>query len=439
MATPVGKGASSVLFVNRKFGAPEISQEVIERPRLVSRLASRRRVALVVAPPGYGKTVAARQWAYETDEPAAWFSVDFLDEDPESFWLHFLKAVRTVMPEIEEEPEFVLAERGAVNPLFLAVLIAQIEEQPRHATVVLDDFARVNDRLVLEGVALLVERVGDKLGLVLTGRSDPRLPLSRWRLNGWVVDIREDELRLTDHEALAMARTFGEIGLSGEDVTALNNRVYGWPIALHLALVSLRDDPDPQQAARTLASSERLLADYLVSEVLERLPEPQRDVALKLSVLDWFDLGLCRDLIGPEAPDLALDLLRYRLFVPSADDPPGVMRYHALFRLLLQQELRFRDPTGYERLHRRAAELWAHRGELHSAYRHLVTVGDHHAASDLVLGPVYTLVSSGDHAGVARLVNAMPRSLQVNDPGLALDLAAAWYNTPRRDNVEMWC
>jgi LuxR family transcriptional regulator, maltose regulon positive regulatory protein len=439
VATPAGSGASSVLYVNRKFGAPAISEEVVERPRIVSRLSSRQRVALVVAPPGYGKTVAARQWVDETDEPAAWFSVDFLDENPESFWVHFLKAVRTVIPEMEEEPEFVLAERGAANPLFLAVLIAQLVDQPRRATIVLDDFARINDRLVLEGVALLVERVGDKLGFVLTGRSDPRLPLSRWRLNGWVVDIREDELRLTDNEALAMARTFGELGLSEESVTALNTRVYGWPIALHLALVSLRDDPHPQLAARTLAGSERLLADYLVSEVLERLPERQRDVALRLSVLDWFDLGLCRDLIGPEAPGLALDLLRYRLFVASADDPPGVMRYHALFRLLLQQELRFRDPTGYDRLHRRAAELWAERGELHAAYRHLVTVGDHQAASDLVLGPVYSLVSKGDHAGIARIVNAMPRSVQMNDPGLALDLAAAWHNTSRRDNVETWC
>ena len=77
---------------------PEIPDGVVQRPRLVSRLASAQRVALVVAPPGYGKTVAARQWVEQADEPSAWFSVDFLDENPEGFWLHFLKAVRTVLP-----------------------------------------------------------------------------------------------------------------------------------------------------------------------------------------------------------------------------------------------------------------------------------------------------------------------------------------------------
>ena len=83
--------------------------------------------------------------------------------------------------------------------------------------------------------------------------------------------------------------------------------------------------------------------------------------------------------------------------------------------------------------------LWADRGDLHTAYRHLMALGDHQGASDLVMGPVYALVSQGDHAGVARLVSAMPRSLEVKDAGLALDLAAAWYNTSRRDNVENWC
>ena len=271
----------------------------------MSRLSSGQRVALVVAPPGYGKTVAARQWIDGTTEPSAWVSVDFLDENPEAFWLHFLHAVRTVWPKMEEEPELVLAEHGGADPLVLAVLMAQIDRQPGRAAIVLDDFGRVNDPSILQGVSLLVDRVGEKLGFVVTGRSDPRLPLSRWRLNGWVTDVREDELRLTDKEALAVAGTFGELGLSEGDVTQLNERVDGWPIALHLALVSVSDHPDPRQAARTLAGSERLLGDYLVSEVLERLPERQRNVALSLSVLDWFDLGLCRDLIGPKPQSLS--------------------------------------------------------------------------------------------------------------------------------------
>ncbi len=132
-----------------------------------------------------------------------------------------------------------LHERGAGDPLFLSALVAQLAAADDGPVVlVLDGLAGQLDRTTLDGLALLVERAGDTLRLVVTTRSDPPLPLARWRSLGWLNDLREDELRLTDDEALAIAATADTSIRDADAVVALNRRVDGWPIGLHMALLA---------------------------------------------------------------------------------------------------------------------------------------------------------------------------------------------------------
>ena len=158
----------------------------------------------------------------------------------------------------------------------------------------------------------------------------------------------------------------------------VNRRADGWPIALHLALVSAHDAPDPASELRSMAASDRALSDFVVAEILDQLPGAERDVVLDLSVVDWFDHDLATELAGPGA-SLALDQLRRRrLLIADIGGHPAAMRFHPLFRELLEAELRWRDHERHRDLQRRAAAIWQRRGEVATAFRHLAAVGERH-------------------------------------------------------------
>jgi LuxR family maltose regulon positive regulatory protein len=358
-----------------KLRLPEPPDGVVSRPRLVRRFDSRARLVLVVAPPGFGKTTLTAQWARTVSAPVAWLSIDLLDESPADFWRHVIEGIRSIVPTIDDEPGAAL-EEDPRSRLFLTILIAQLERFDGRAVLVLDSFSTLADRTVSDELALLVERTGDRLQIIVTARIDPPLPLARWRTHGWLIDIRERELRLDDGEALAVGATFRDLGLSDDLVLGVNRRADGWPIALHLALVSAHDAPDPASELRSMAASDRALSDFVVAEILDQLPRAERDVVLDLSVVDWFDHDLATDLAGPGA-SVALDQLRRRrLLIADIGGHPAAMRFHPLFRELLEAELRWRDHERHRELLHRAAAIWQRRGEVATAFRHLVVVGE---------------------------------------------------------------
>ena len=425
------------VVITAKIRPPDLPPGVVERRRLTELLGQSSRVVLVAAPPGYGKTVVIRQHVEVVESPVAWVSFDLFDQSPSSFWLHVVRAVREVIAEVDEEAELVLRE-DRHSERFLAVLIAQIERASRPFTLILDDVALWASSRIHDGIKVLVERVGHLVRLIISARADPPLPLARWRANGWLVDIREDDLRLTDDEALAAAATF-ERRIPPDTVMALNRHVEGWPIGLHLALVSAYETADPGASALALVRSDRLLADYIVAEVLDPLPPRHREVALILSVVTAFDADLCHRLAGPDANDVVADLERRRLVIASTGSPRDGKRFHRLFRELLESELRWRDPRLHVEVHRAAATIWRERGDVNAAYRHLMAAGDLDSANDIVIEPMLQYVDRGDRFGLAMLAGPFHDADDVDQPGLALDLATTWFFAGSEAEAETWC
>ena len=229
------------LVVRSKLVPTQIPDGLLVRERILALLSRDARFTLVAAMPGFGKTVGVRHWIDRTNLPVAWLSLDLLDGDPLSFWSHLLLAIGSVLPGVDVEPSMLLAERGADDPLFLASLVAELENASQEVVLVVDGLAGQLDQGTLDGLAMLVERAGEVLRVVMTTRSPPSLPLARWRSVGWLNEIREQDLCLTDDEAIAIARRFDPAAHSRDTVIALNRRVEGWPIGLHMALLAASD------------------------------------------------------------------------------------------------------------------------------------------------------------------------------------------------------
>jgi LuxR family maltose regulon positive regulatory protein len=398
----------------------------------------RTRVTLLTALPGFGKTVTARQWIDRADTPTGWVSLELLDGEPGLFWSYFLDAVRRVRGDVDDEPGELLAERGPEDPLFLDALVAQLRTGARIA-IVLDGVTDRLDDLVLNGLVHLVERTGDVLDLVVTARSMPALPLARWRTAGWLTELRDTELRLTDDEAVAAAREIDSEATTAQ-VLALHRRLDGWPIGLHMALLSDHHDvatPTSQRSYR--AESDRVLADYLVSGVLSSMPPRDRDVVLTLSVLRWFDPATCRELAGIDADEVVSRLLSHGTFLTVVDRQTGVMRFHALFRELMELHLSVTDPARRVDLHQRAARLLQSRNDLPGAYHHYAAIGDRAAGRALLVEPAMTHVVEGDHEALRREAHRLPPTSDVESRELASDLAviALYAQGPRA--ARHWC
>jgi LuxR family maltose regulon positive regulatory protein len=435
----VTSGGAAHRHVVRAKLVPEPWREgLVARPRVLAHLSPDVRFTLVSAMPGYGKTAAVRQWIDTVDVPVAWWSLDLLDAESISFWSNLLLAIGTAVPGIDDEPSKLLFERGVDDHLFLAALVAGLVDAQRPLLLVLDGLDSELDRERLDGISLLVERAGDVLRMVVTTRSDPALPLARWRARGWLQELREDTLRLTDDEALAIAGAAATELRAPDELIALNHRVDGWPIGFGMALLARPTGRDPHGAPDFSLGSSRLLADYLVGEVLASMSDEERSVALALSVLESFDPDLCTALVGEHAAATVRKLLRRGMFLSVIDPRVGRMRFHDLFRELMEMELGWRDPAARLDLHRRAAMIWRDRGDLLSAYHHLAVIGETAKADDLLVGPVLELVDEGRLDDLRQFARQLPTPQHVTSAALALDLARVSLYTDGTTAARRW-
>ncbi len=418
---------------------PEVPDGAILRERLLHPFQDGSRVLTIVAGAGCGKSIAAQHIVEADNRPFGWLNVDPLDADPLTFWRHLIGALRWAEPAIDNSPEELLTARGAADTAFLAALISSIEAVGTRATLVIDGVSGLTDRTLLEGLALLVDRVGDVVRFILVGRHLPGLPIGRWRAQGWVVDLDADALAFTDAEGASAIAEIPGSDLDTSIIAAILSRVEGWAAGSVLAARSVVAAADPALAVRQLNGAARLLAEYIRTEMLDQLTPDDRRIALSVSVVAWFDAQLCCDLLGNEAVAVAHDLSQRRGFLASHDRHTGVVRLHPIVREMLESELMWLDPELRTRLHRRAAVLLQQRGDLSAAHRHLVAVGEVQAAAELVVQPVMALVDQGDRRGLAQLTNLLPVAGDDDDAPYAFDVAVAWLFVGNLAEASRWC
>lgn len=406
------------------------------RDDLLPRISADSRYVAIVAPPGYGKTVLAREiHAACPPGTAAWLSVDLLDRQPFSFWTHLIAALQGTEAEIDDEPMDLVAERPSSDFTFLASLCQQVRAYPGRLALVLDDVDRVDDPDVLAGLEQLGDWCEGHLRLILTGRVDPALPIAKWRAAGLLTQFRQGDLRFDRAASHRFVSTFTPGLLEPADVDALHDRVEGWPVALQVALLVARGADDPSAAARKMAGTDRLLADYLTGEVLDSLTDGERDVALGLSVLEWFDVGLCGDVLGASSVPVVRQLLDRQ--IPMVELSGG-FRFHSLVRELLEVELRWRDPERWAALHRRAGEALVARGDRLAAVRQFVAIDDHDRATEVVAGRAQSLVDEGRIDELRRALAQLPAGVRISNADRAIDLAFAELLIGRLEEAERW-
>jgi LuxR family maltose regulon positive regulatory protein len=418
----------SVPILATKLYLPPPQPRVVLRPRLIERLSEglHRRLTLVSAPAGFGKTTLLSGWVAGCGRPAAWLSLDEGDNDPTRFLSYLVAALQTIAPNIGEG---VLGALRSPQPppteSILTVLLNEITAVGDDFVLVLDDYHVVDSGAVDDALAFVLEHLPPRMHLIISTREDPHLPLARLRARGQLGELRAADLRFNPSEAAEFLEGVMGLSLSAEDIAALEDRTEGWIAGLQLAALSMRGREDVAGFIRAFAGDNRYVVDYLVEEVLQRQPERVRSFLLQTSILEKLSGPLCDAVTGQEGSNALLEALeRGNLFVVPLDDKRHWFRYHHLFADVLRARLMEEQPDRVPTLHRRASEWYERNGSPTDAIRHALEAEDFERAAGLVELAALEMLGSSQET-LYRWLMALPDEVVRARPVLSVYYAFA--------------
>ncbi|HEY9012385.1 MAG TPA: AAA family ATPase, partial [Devosia sp.] len=335
----------SVPLVATKLNLPIVRPRIVSRPRL-RRMMDRAldvKLTLISAPAGFGKTTLLADWLASSARPdlaIAWLSLDEGDNDPAAFWSHVTAALQAACTKVDASVPDLPAARQP-DQGFVAILLNQLAAGETPILLILDDLHLVDRPDIHEQLAFLIEHLPPHVHVIVTTRADPGVPLARLRVRGDLVEIRSADLRFTAEETSAYLNDVMHLGLSAADAATLEQKTEGWIAALQLAVLSLEGREDATAFIEDFAGSGRYIVDYLVEEVLARLPGDLRQFLMTTSILRRMNAALCDAVTGETGSGRKMleRLERQNLFLVSLDVQRQWFRYHHLFADVLRAHL----------------------------------------------------------------------------------------------------
>ena len=423
-----------------KLYLPRLRPNVVSRPRLIERLNEglHRKLTLIAAPAGFGKTTLVSEWVEGIERPIAWLSLDEGENDPARFLAYLVAALQTIAAHIGEGVLGMLQSPQPPPPeAMLTALLNEITTLPDHFVLVLDDYHVIDAKPVDLALTYLVEHLPPQMHLVIATREDPQLPLARLRARSHLTELRAADLRFTASEAAEFLNQVMGLSLSAADIARLSDHTEGWIAGLQLAALSLQGHQDVPGFIRAFAGDHRYIVDYLVEEVLQRQPAPVRSFLLQTAILDRLSGPLCNAVTGQEEGNACLEALeRGNFFVVPLDDRRHWYRYHHLFAEVLSAHLMAEQPDQVSTLHRRASEWYEHNGSVADAIRHALEACDFARAAGLVERAVPEMRRSRQEATVLGWLRALPDELLQVRPVLSVAYAWALLASGELEGVE---
>ncbi|MFE9925621.1 LuxR C-terminal-related transcriptional regulator [Streptomyces sp. NPDC005774] len=417
-------------FLRTRFALPARPATFLRRQRLVDHLdqALGTPLTLINGAAGAGKTLLAADWASGLRSPVAWLTVEVGDRRPGVFWAYILQTLRACGAPASDAVG-APADASGVDRRLLAALAAELNDRDRPVVLVLDEYDCMTAPEITEQLAFVLHHAGRGLHLVLVTRTEPLLPLHRYRAAGELTEIRAAELAFTPEEAVALLELHG-LSLPVHAARALVDRTRGWAAGLRLSALAARESADPELYLKEFEADHSTVADFLLAEVLKGQTQETQDLLLRVSVLKRFCPDLADALtLRTDAEPILAGLHRENAFVEHLGH--SWYQLHPLFGEILRAHLRVRLPGLEPELHRRAARWLRRSGFLPETLAHSAAADDWDFAAgalidDLAIGRLFTGLRSDD---LAQLFSAM--GPEARSP--AADLVRAAHDLSRYD------
>jgi ATP/maltotriose-dependent transcriptional regulator MalT len=286
---------------------------------------------VLVAPAGYGKTTLLEQWAEHDPRPFAWVTVERGHHDPVRLLTEVVQALDAIEPVDDAVLAALMAPQPAITTIAMPRLARALASRAIPFVLVVDQVELLEGEDAKEVVGALAGLMAPGCTLALAARCEA-LPLGGRRSRGEVIELHARELAMTRREAGELLRTAG-LDLDADQVAWLVSRTEGWPAALHLAALALRDEEDVAEALARFAGDDRLVADYLRDELLSRAPAAEVTFLMRISPLDELSGPLCDAALGVHGSGAVLrGLSRSNLLITPLDRSDEHFRCHRCSR-----------------------------------------------------------------------------------------------------------
>ncbi|ANY67761.1 transcriptional regulator [Paenibacillus sp. BIHB 4019] len=450
-----------------KLYIPVPRSNAVLRPRLIERLNAglHRKLTVISASAGFGKTTLASEWVRSCGRPACWLSLDEGDDDPLAFMLYLHAALMTVAPNYGVG---LLKLLQAPQPLpietLVKALLSEIASITHPFLVVLDDFHKLENKSIYQAITLLLEHLPPPMHLVIVTRELHHLPMARLRVRDQLTEVRAADLRFTLPEASEFFEQAMGLSLTTEQMAMLEKRTEGWVAGMQLAGLSMQGQTDTSGFTGSFTGSHPFVLDYLVEEVLQQQPAAIQHFLLGTSMLDRFCGPLCDAVLRPENGErgsffetnpeadsqangqTTLEYLeRANLFIVPLDNERRWYRYHHLFGDLLRQRLAQEQQSsssvgaaseGVNESHRRASKWYELNGFVLEAFHHAATAQDIEGAARLLEGDGVSLIFRGMVTPALKWLDSLPEKEFAARPSLFVLYASALLMTGQLSGVE---
>ncbi|MCB8947870.1 MAG: LuxR family transcriptional regulator [Ardenticatenaceae bacterium] len=429
----------STAVLTTKLHLPPPPPNAVVRQRLLAQLNSglaARKLTLVSAPAGFGKSTLLSSWLHQAPFAIAWLSLDEDDNDPARFLLYLIAALQTAVPHFGQHLMPILqTPQPPPSQAVLTPLLNELTQLPEPIVLVLDDYHLIEAPPVDEALTFLLKHLPPPLHLVMATREDPNLPLARLRARGQLSELRAADLRFTPAEASQFINQSMGLTLSDSQITALAARTEGWATGLQLAAIALQSPlaqqapTDTDQFIAAFTGSHRFVLDYLVEEVLSQLPAETEQFLLQTAVLERLCGPLCDALLDDVPPGSSGQRLHQleqaNLFLIPLDGERYWYRYHHLFAELLRQRLHQNAGVTMTALHRRATDWYEANGLEIDAFHHAAAAGDIERAARLLEGGGMPLLFRGAVTPALNWLRRLPTAVLDQHPVLWVIYASA--------------
>ena len=404
---------------------PTLRPDILHRSRLLALFDDLldRKLIIISAPAGYGKTSLLADFARQSEIPICWLSLDSLDQDPQRFAAYLIAAIE------QRFPKFGNSSKAALRSLvsfeqdtehFLSILINEIDSQiVQHFTLVVDDYQFVDTVPDIRNLfSRFIFLAGENCHIVLSSRRLPTLPdialmVARQQVAGFTLE----ELAFRPNEVRSLFELNYGINLDDQTVEELVLHTEGWITGLQLSASRVATGlPDLTRAARAAGVD---IGAYLDQEVLAPQPAKVREFLLRTSLLEEFDAGLCEAVFGAgNWKSLIKTIRQNNLFVLQVGPDGKWLRYHHIFQEFLQQRLQEDEPEIANSTRLQLAKVLEKRAEWEKVYQILRNLNDPDQLSAMIERAGMEMLLSERFITLQSWLNNIPSEQFQKRPGL---------------------
>jgi len=407
-----------------KLHIPSSGENLVHRSILFDKLNEgfKRKLILISAPAGFGKSTVISDWINQQKIPTAWFSVDGNDNDPVDFLSYVISAIQGIEKGFGQTAFELLKSPNPPNSESIVnLLINEILNINNDFLLVLDDFHLITNNEIIKLVCYLLENIPGNAHIAVLTRSDPAIPIARLRSQHQLVELRSSDLSFSANDISILFNKRLKIKLSVKDIHLLETKTEGWIAGLQLTALSLLGRENVSDYIETLKGDNRYIMDYLIEEVLKIQSDDIKEFLLQTSILEQISAPLCNAVLSRNDSQLILEELeKNNMFVFPLDEERHWYRYHHLFADLLKQRLLLKDKSAIVGLHNKACE-WFEQNNMHElAIDHALKI-DNYEKSIQILGEIVeNMWETGLHAAIMKYGDILPDELIKKNPDFCL-------------------